>query len=161
MDGPHDADIAGAATKVAAHSHADVVLVRRLRAQDEIAAGHQHAGRAIAALQSMFAGKCRTQLRADVIVVEALDRGNARASAGYGIGDARTHRNAVDQHGAGAAHAMFAAEVGAGEVLRLTNEIGKMRAGLDLRIDRSAVDGEQNRGHDPLARAIARRRAAR
>ena len=68
------------------------------------------------------------------VVVEAFDGAHARAVAGDREGDARARRRAVDLERAGAAHAVLAAEVGAGEPLALAQEVGEVRARLDLRL---------------------------
>jgi hypothetical protein len=81
------ADIAGAAAQVAAHSDPNLAFQGGLRPQDEIARGDQHAGSAIAALQSVLARESDAQLFADLIVVEPLDGDDIRAAARHRIGD--------------------------------------------------------------------------
>src|SRR3954453_10642355 len=109
----------------------------------------------------MFARKCRTQLLGDLIVVEPLDGGHARAGARNSVGDTRTHRNAIDQDGARTTDAVLATEMGAGEILRFPDEIGEVRARFDVRVHIPAVDLEGQHFHDPSACPIARRRTAR
>ena len=65
------------------------------------------------------------------------------AVAGDREGDAGARRRAVDQHGAGAADAVLAAEMRAGEVALLAQEVGEMRCAARRRGDRPAVDGER------------------
>src|SRR5262245_28585878 len=101
---PHDADIAGAAAQVAAKPQPDVPLAGLGEPQDEVARRDQHAGGTEAALQRMLAGERGAQLGGDLVVVEALDGGDARALAGERIGDAGARGNAVEQQRAGAAH---------------------------------------------------------
>ena len=81
------ADIAGAAAQVAAHSDANLAFRGGFRPQYEIARGDQHAGSAVAALQSVLAGESDAQLLADLIVVETLDGDDIRAAARHGISD--------------------------------------------------------------------------
>ena len=67
------------------------------------------------------------------IVFQALEGGDLGAVARHGVGDAGARGRAVDQHGAGAAHAVLAADVGAGEELVLAQEIGEVQSRLDIR----------------------------
>jgi hypothetical protein len=55
LDRAHNTDIAGATAEIAAHSDADRMFVIIQRAQNNVATRHQHARRAIAALQGMLA----------------------------------------------------------------------------------------------------------
>ena len=64
------------------------------------------------------------------------------AVAGHRIGDAGANRHAVDQHRAGAADAVLAAEMGAGQVAALAQKIRQMGARLDAARNRLAVDVE-------------------
>ena len=50
------------------------------------------------------------------------------------------HRLAVEQHGAGAAHAVLAADVGAGQAELVAQEVAEQEARLDLGGMRGAVD---------------------
>ena len=61
------------------------------------------------------------------------------------------------QQRAGAANAVFAAEMRAGQIELIAQEIREVRARVDRLVDRTAVDGETDRGH-AAASAIARRR---
>ena len=54
--------------------------------------------------------------------------------------DARAHRLAVEQHGAGAAHPVLAADVGAGEAEVVAQEVREQQARLDLALVGAAVD---------------------
>jgi hypothetical protein len=55
-------------------------------------------------------------------------------------GDARAYRHVVNEEGAGAADAMLAADMGAGQVVRLAQQISEMRARLDFGAQYAAVD---------------------
>ena len=160
----HDADIAGAAAEIARQLFADARLVGLGQAGDDVISGSQHAGRAIAALQRVMTAEGIAQQRHHRVVVEALHRAHVRAGAGDGVAQARTHRTAVDHHGAGAADAVLAAEMGAGEIELLAHEVGEMRARRDGPGHFGAVDAERERTHatpSPLcARTMARRSAA-
>ena len=110
---------------------------------------------------AVLAGEGRAQLAHHRIVVETLDRRDLGAVTGDRVGDAGARRRAVDQERAGAAHAVLAAEVRAGQQLALAQEVGEMRARLDRGGDRPAVDGETDGPHGRLARWTARSRATR
>src|SRR5439155_14039292 len=149
-----------AAAQVAAHRLPNLPLVGRLGAQHEVARSDQHAWRAIAALQRVLARERGAQLAHDLVVVEALDRGDARALARHRIGDAGARRFAVDQDGASAAHSVLAAEMRAGEVLPFSQEIREVHPRLDRGADVTAVDDQCQRHHDANACANARPSAA-
>src|SRR5438132_1818001 len=73
---------------------------------------------------------------------------------------ARAHGGAVDGDGAGAADAVLAAEVGAGEVEILAQEVGQRLAHLDGLLVEAAVDGDADDALDHR-RSVAARSAAR
>jgi hypothetical protein len=81
------------------------------------------------------------------IVVEILDAPDLRAVAIDGEGQTRALRLAVDQHRAGAAHALLTAEMGPGEMQVAAQEISEMQPGLDLGRDRDTVDGQRDDRH--------------
>src|SRR4051812_16669347 len=155
-DGADDADITGAAAEIAAHRHANFLLVRSRAAQNKVARRDQHSRRAVAALQGVLALESLAQFARDLVVVQSLDGDDFGAVAGDRIGDAGAHRYAVDQDRAGAADAVLAAEMGAGQVAAFAQEIGQMRARPDRSGNRLAVDGERNLVHAPAACRTAR-----
>src|SRR5215217_3733800 len=159
LDGAHYANIARAAAQVPAHENADLTLVRLGKAQHRVPRGDQHAGGAEAALQRVLAGERVSKLNRH-FVMQAFDRRDYSAVARDGIGDAGARRRPVDQNGAGAAHPVLAAEMSAGEIAVLTDEIREMRTRLDLGLDRAAVYSHGNAGHADDVRATARLSAA-
>src|SRR5207245_137815 len=69
---------------------------------------------------------------------------------------------AVDDHGAGAAHAVLAADVGAGQPQRVTQAVGEAGARLEIDLDRLAIDGEGERHQtSPLCAAARNARSTR
>ena len=75
--------------------------------------------------------------------------------------EARADRDAVEADGAGAADAVLAADVRAGQPERVTQEVGEQQPRLDELAVAAAVDGDldvDHAPHCPLA-AHARRRA--
>src|SRR5262245_58526965 len=128
-------------------------------AQEDIARGDQHAGRAIAALQRMVLGEGFTQSSHRGIVLQPLDGDDLGPLAGQRVGDARTRRRAFDQHRTGAADAVLATDMGAGQELVLAQEVGEVEPRLDLRPHRGPVDGEGKGLHGRQACWAARLRA--
>src|SRR5204863_9758251 len=116
-------------------------------------------GRAVAALQGVRLGEGLAQAGHGGVVVEALDGADMRAVAGHRIGDAGAGDLAVDLHRAGAADAVLAAEVRAGEQELLAQEIGQVRARGHVDLDDLAVDGEGDARHAASTWAMARRTA--
>ena len=154
-----DALIAGAAAQVAAELDPDATRVGRGQADHDVARGDQHARRAVAALQAVLGGEGAAQARHDRVVVEALDGAHLGAVAGKRVGDAGARDLAVDLHRAGAADAVLAAQVRAGQQQMLAQEVGQVGARLDRGGHGLAVDGEADglAGHDacPMARSSA------
>ncbi len=75
-----------------------------------------------------------------VIVGEPLDRHHLGAVGLHRQHQAGAHRGAVDDHGAGAAHAVLAAEVSSGEPQLVAQAIRQRHARLDLDFHLLAVD---------------------
>jgi hypothetical protein len=107
---------------------------------DDVARHQQHAGRAEAALQPVLFGEGAAQHGHQRIGLEGFQRLDAAALGGDGKRDAAAHRLAVEQHGAGAADAMLAAQMGGGQVQPVAQEVGQRLARLDAGADRGAVD---------------------
>ncbi|MNE97732.1 hypothetical protein D3C80_1961300 [compost metagenome] len=84
------------------------------------------------------------------IVLVAFDGDDVGALAGSREGDARTHRLVVEQHGAGAAHAVLAAEVGAGQPVRVAQVVAQVRPVRTRAGYPAAVDGEFDGLHGAL-----------
>src|SRR4029077_9330478 len=146
-DGAHDADIAGTPAQIAAQPDADQLLVGMRKAQHQVAGRDEHSRRAVATLQRVLPREGRTQFGSDFVLVEAFDGGHLSSVAAYGIGDARPRRDAIEQHRAGAAHPVFAAEMGAGQIEFVTNKIGKTGPRLCRSLDRPLVYRECNIDH--------------
>src|SRR5581483_7566087 len=159
-DRAHDPGIAGAAAEIAAELEADARGVGVREPAHDVARGHQHAGRAVAALEPVLGLEGGAKPRGNRILVEPLDGADLAPLAGERQGDAGARRRIVDQQGAGAADAVLAADMRAGQELLLAQEIGEAGARLDHRADRGAVDREAKRLH-AAASASARRSATR
>lgn len=163
----HDARISGAAAEIAGEAEADARLVRFRQAQHEVTGRHQHARRAEAALERVLAIEGGAQLGGDGIVVQPLDGDDIRALAGAGEGEAGARRLAIHEDGAGAADTVLAAQMRAGEVQRVSNEISEVGAPLRLGRHGAAVERQRNhagRAHGEvsgLGEAVMRRSACR
>ena len=79
--------------------------------KNNVAGGHQHARRAIAALERVLGGEGRSQRRGDGIVVEPLDRADIARLAIGSESDAGAHGLAVKQERAGTADAVLTSQM--------------------------------------------------
>src|SRR5437016_1235441 len=158
-NGAHDADISGAAAKVAAQLEADAPLVGSGKTADDVARGDQHSRRAESALQTMLGRERLPQRGHDGIVLEPLDGRDLRALAKDRIGDAGSRRLTVDQQRARTARALLAAQMRAGQTEPFAHEVGEVHARLYRLDDGDAVYGEAYGSHLAIAEAAARARA--
>src|SRR5690349_466280 len=140
LHGLDDVHVAGTAAQIARDRLADLLFARVLVRGEERARGHEHARRAESALQAVLLGEAflhRMQLPA---LLQAFDRGDLAAVRLHGEHGARLHRLAVEVHGAGAAVAGVAADVGSGHAEILADEVHEQEARLDFGLARRAVD---------------------
>jgi Rrf2 family protein len=108
---------------------------------DELADRHDHARRAVAALEGvLILERLLHRVEGAVRVAEALDRGDLAAVGLGGEDGARLHRDAVQCHRAGAALGGVTADVGAGEPEAVAQEVDEEGAGGDRDDTRGAVD---------------------
>ena len=117
---------------------------RRSLPQQQVLRGREHAGRAIAALQRVALLERRLQVGDFAGIRQALDGLDLGAVALHRQHQAAAHDLAVHPHGAGAADAVLAADMAAGERQILAQEIDQRLARLDALSDALAVDGEGN-----------------
>src|SRR5205085_1394871 len=75
---------------------------------------------------------------------EPFDRADLRAFGLHCEHQAGAHWASVQQHGAGAAHAVLAAEMRAGQATILAQRVGQAAPRFDLDRARLAVDGERD-----------------
>src|SRR5260370_32304892 len=104
----------------------------------------QHAGRAIAALQCIALDECLLEVRYLVRTGHPPDGLDPHAVALHGEHQAAGHHHAIEAHAAGAAHAMFASDLAAGEGELLAQEIDESRARIDTLTYVLAVHVESN-----------------
>ena len=132
-DRRHDVLVAGAAAKVSGERFADLRLVRLRRLVEKDLHGHQDAGRAIAALEAVtVAHRFLQRMQAVALRREPLDRRDRVTIGLRREHQAGTHRGAVEDHRAGSAYAVLAADVSAREQQVMAQEIAQQRARLDL-----------------------------
>ena len=137
-----------------------LALVGVRQAQHDIARRHQHARRAIAALQRVLAREGGAQLGRDRVVVEPSMVVTSRAVAGdRKVMQERAGMSSSSTR-AGAADAVLAAEMRAGQIELLAQEIGQMRARLDRRSTALPLTVSAIVRHCGRLAAIARRSTA-
>ena len=127
----HDVLIAGAAAQIG-REHVDKLVIADVRLAFQHAGDqHEKARRAEAALQAVMLHEGALQRVELVAVGQAFDGADLFAVGLYREHQARAHRLAIDQHGAGAAHAVFAADMRAGLSAILADRIDQRAARLD------------------------------
>src|SRR5712691_1366690 len=143
--GVHDALVAGAAAQIARDGDAHLLLGRIGIVAQELEQSREHAGRAEAALQAVIVAE-RLLQRMQLLVArrDALDGEDVVAVRLHREHQAGARRIAVEQDGAGAAHAVLAAEMGAGQAEIVADEIRQRDADLDLLLVPLAVDGQRD-----------------
>ena len=145
LDRRDDVGIGAAAADVAAHQLADLVGGLRLAFGDQPGRRADLSRRAVAALERVMVDERLLQRMQRAVRRQAFDRGDLGAVLHDGQRQAGIDAPAVDQHRAGAALAVVAALLGAGqvEVVAQRVEQGRPRRDLELRLD--AVDGQRDR----------------
>jgi hypothetical protein len=119
----------------------DLLFRRAWLVRDELADGHHHARRAVAALQRVLLLEGPLdRVQGAVRAAEALDRGDRTAVRLGREYRARLHRDAIQCHGAGAALRSVAADVGAGEPEAVAEQVDEERATWDSSRTQGAVD---------------------
>ena len=135
-DGGDDVLVAGAAADVAFEPMPHVAFCRRRIAPGEIDGAHHHAGRAEAALQPVV--PVESLLHRVERALFAAGRGQALDGGdGGAVGGDRKHRAALDGHAvdmddAGAALRRVAADMRAGEVEILAQQVGQKQGRIDV-----------------------------
>src|ERR1700722_18263545 len=135
--------ITGTTAKIAADRLANFFLRWIGIASQQRMGRHEHARSTEAALQRMELAKRILQYAQPLRVGrQALDGGDLCAIGLHREKQAGKHPVAVQKNGAGAAHAVFAAGMRAGEIKRFTQEIDQRQTRRHGRAARLAVDGE-------------------
>src|SRR5262249_58566387 len=93
----------------------------------------------------MLAREGLAQRRHDGVAIESFDGADRGAIAAAGMDDAGAGGRAVDLDRAGAAHALLAANVGAGQHQLAAQELGELLARFGPELARFAIDDERDR----------------
>ena len=140
-DGGPDVDVAGAAAEMAAEDLVDGVV----DGDAVVGGGHQrhHDARgAEPALEAVVGAQCLLHGVQRARRGDALDRGHLGAVGLHRQHQARPHRPPVEHHRAGAARALLAGDVGAGEPGPVAQGVGEEGAPLDGEGAIGAVDAD-------------------
>src|SRR5262245_26258506 len=170
-NGGDDPLITSAAAEVSGELLAHPGLVGVRLAPQQVERGQHHAWRAKAALQAMIAAKCLLQWMQLGTARQRFDGGDLSVAHLDREHQARAHRRAVKQEGAGAADAMFAAPMHPGKADAVAQEIGQQRARLcnagvglpihpHVQCDDVSGHGRSQRATRPPAPSAAQRPAA-
>ena len=152
LNGVDDVLIAGAAAEVAGDAVANLLLARRRIVLQQVDRRHDHARRAVAALQAVLFPEALLHRMQLAFRRQPFDRHHRRAVGLHREDRARLRAAAVDEHGARAALAGVAADMRAGEIEMFAQEVHEQRARFDVRFAHLAVDGNgdwDHRGADP------------
>ena len=109
---------------------------------EEGVAGHQHPGRAVAALQPVLGHESLLQRVELAVLLQPLHRHELLALSLDGEHRARLHGPAVHEDRAGAAVGRVAPDVGAGQPQDLADHVDQQEARLDVGLVLLAVDRE-------------------
>ncbi len=132
--------VASAATKIAFEAMAYFVARGIGVSIDELRGRHDHAGRAITALQSMLFPKALLHRVQFAVFCEAFDGGDFAAIRLYSEQRARLHSLAVDENCASAAKGSLAANVRPGETEQVPQVMDEQQARLDFVLVAHAVN---------------------
>ncbi len=141
----HDLRVAGTATDVTGDRFNDLRAGGRRISGEQGVRGEDHRGRAVAALHAV--GLAEGVLHGRELARsrrQPLDRGDGIAVGLHREHQAGAHRRAVDQHGAGTAHPVLAAGMGAVEEEPIPQAIEQAHARLDLDRVWRAIDVQLN-----------------
>src|SRR5262249_18170731 len=141
----HDIDVAGAAAEIAVERVLDLFRGRIRVVLEQVHRRHDHARRAVAALQAVLLAKSFLHRMELVAVREPLDRRDFRAVRLHGENRAGLHRAPVQMNRACAALARVAADVRAGESEPVAQKINQQLARLDGGVVPDIVDGKAYR----------------
>ena len=115
-DRRHDARVSPAAADVLVHRLDDGIVCRRGGRREQADRGHDHAGRAVAALHRFVFEERRLNRVQASVLLQRLDRDDGFSLEERRFRLARLHRLAIDEHRARAAVTFTAAVLGAGQV---------------------------------------------
>src|SRR5262245_2122680 len=141
-----DVLVARAAAEIPRDALADLAFGRRGVVGEQRDGGHDHARRAVAALQPVLVPERLLHPVQLAITGEALDRGDLGTVGLDGERRARLHAPSVNEHRTGAALTRIAPDVRAGQPEVLPQEVNEEEPWLDARGPDLAVHGDGD-GH--------------
>ena len=139
--------IAGTAAEVAGDALPNLLFAGRGIVLQQVDRGHDHARRAVAALQAVLLPEALLQRMQLPFRRETLDRRHRRAVGLHGKHRARLRAPAVDEHRARAALARVTADMGSREIEMLAQEVHEQCAWFDVRFAHLAVDRDGDLDH--------------
>ena len=129
----------------------DLGAARGLPRESRSVGGHQDPRRAEPALERVVASKRLLQRRQRALPGERLDRLDLAAVDLHREQAAAAHRHPVDEHRAGAADAVLAADVRAGQAQPMAEEVRQQEPRLDGLLYDAPVDGRFELDHAALS----------
>src|SRR6185369_14587740 len=117
-----------------------------------------HTGRAEAALKSMVLAEARLQRREAFIPRQSLDSDDFAALGLHRQYKTAPYSLAIDQHRAGTANPVLAADMRTGQPQMMTQAIGQRQTRFDCNFDLAPIDLETNL-HGVCSAAILRARS--
>jgi hypothetical protein len=109
--------------------------------------GHQNAGSTKPALQGMAVAKGLLEGVKWIPSAQSFHRGHLTAFGLYGEDQTGSDCLAVQENGAGSAHAVLAPDVGAGEFEIMAEEVAEQEPGFDLALVAPAIDCNRQPDH--------------
>ena len=150
FDGFENLLIAGAPAQIARQRGFDLIACRPWVLVQQRLGGDQESGRAVSALGGAQISERFLQRVQAAVAGKAFDRRDRTAVAVDAEHEAREHRLAVEQHGAGAAFAQLAAVLGAAQVQVFTQNLEQRLVRRERDLGRFAVQRDRDGGvvHD-------------
>ena len=142
LHGLDDVVVPGAAAQVAVDAVADLLLGRIRVLRQQVDGRHDHAWRAVAALQAVALLEGRLHGVPVITCRQALDRRDLRPVGLDGEDAARLHAASVQQHGAGAAVGRVATHHRADLAQVVAEPVDEQGSGFDVRFVVRPVDGD-------------------
>src|SRR5262249_13237677 len=141
LDRVDDVHVARAPAEVARDAPADLVLAGLRVLLEESVAGHEHARRAVSALETVLGHEAFLEGMKLAVLLEPLHRHDLPAIGLHREDRARLHGPAVQEDGPGGAVCRAAADVRAREPKDLPDQVHEEETRLDVRLELLAVDG--------------------
>src|SRR3954447_6618008 len=152
-DGAQNAHVRAAPTQVRLHVLADLSVGRVAALLDKGIGAHHHARNAVAALGGLLLKKSPLQSTRLVAGSEALQGRDLPVFDERHRRETREDRRPVDHHGAGAALAQAAAELGGMELQLIAEHVEERRVAFDIDLMLRPVDVQSDHGSPHHGRA--------